>query len=279
MKRSGIVYIVSLLALILITSCEEEIDLNLDSEAYSKLVVEGWITDNSDEQVIKLTMTAPYDSNKPCPPAIGADVTVYDGEVYYEFIETEPGLYIASNFRGRQGVRYFLTIVHESKTYEAVSEMRKKFPIDSLTVEVFPFGMPADLPHYQLYVHGQDDPEPNQFYVFQYAKNGVWNDTLMSWSFLSDFAVNGKYLEQTPISIIETYSDVFEVEVRSLSVEQEYLLFIDQCFYSYMPNMFFSPPPATVKGNITNGALGYFAAASVSVSKKITVRRDDHFPG
>ncbi len=129
------------------------------------------------------------------------------------------------------------------------------------------------MPHYQLEIYGKEDPEPDQYYIFQYAKNDVWNDTLLSWSFFNDFAANGKYLNALPVNVIDTDVEVFDVQVRALSVDQDYLLFIDQCIFNYMPNMFFSPPPATVTGNVSNGALGYFYAASVSVSRKIVVER------
>lgn len=269
--------IMAIMMTAILTSCEEEIDLKLDSETGSKLIVDGWILDDSDEQTIRLHLTAPYDSKTPCPPATGASVTVFDGDKNYIFNEFEPGIYVASAFRGAPGKTYNLTIQYNHETYTATSTMKKGFQIDSLSVEIFPFGLPADLPHYQVYVYGQDDPEPDQFYVFQYAKNGNWNDTLFYWSFLSDLTINGKYVEKAPLSIIETYSDRFDLQLRSLSVEQEYLLFVDQVFYNYMPNMFFSPPKANVYGNISNGAFGYFAAASVSTSEKVTIRKNDHF--
>ena len=266
-----------LMTTIILSSCEEETDLRLDRDMTSMLIVDGWILDDRDEQTIRLLSTVPYDSNTPCPPATGASVHVSDGGRTWVFNESEPGIYSASGFRGEPGKTYNLEIIYNSEKFTATSTMKKSFQIDSLAVDIFPYGLPADLPHYQVYVYGQDDPEPDQFYVFQYAKNGNWNDTLFYWSFLSDLTINGKYVEKAPLSIIETYSDRFDLQLRSLSVEQEYLLFVDQVFYNYMPNMFFSPPKANVYGNISKGAFGYFAAASVSTSEKVTIRKSDYF--
>jgi len=264
--------------IVALTGCEDEIDLKLDQEQYSKLVVEGWITDHQDKQSIKLTRTAPYDSNEPCPPVTGATVTVDDGNALYPFYETAPGLYENNSFRGVPGKTYRLKITIDKESYQATSTMPNGFVIDSVHVEKFHRGYPAHLPHYQLLVFGQENPQPDQFYVFRYARNGVWNDTMLSWSFLNDFAINGKYIQGAPATVIESTCDEFDVMLSVASVEQEYLQFIDHCIYSYMPDMFFSPPPATVTGNVTNGALGYFAAASVSVSQPLTIRKRDFFP-
>lgn len=261
----------------LLTACQEEIDLKLDQEKYSRLVVEALLDDHSDTQRVVLKYTAPYDSHQPCPPATGAKVWVTDGSQTTHFPETSPGIYEAHGWRGTPGKTYTLNVISNDRHYKATSTMPQRFTIDSVGVTPFPYGLPANLPHYQLLVYGQEDPEPNQFYIFQYEQDGCWNDTLMSWSFLSDFALNGRYLNGVPISIIDSDLDQFETKIRALSVEQEYLLFIDQCIYNYMPNMFFSPPPATVKGNISNGALGYFVVASVSVSKSVTIRKEDHW--
>jgi len=261
----------------LLSGCQEEIDLKLDQENYSKLVVEAFLNDHDDTQRVVLKYTAPYDSHEPCPPVTGAEVWVTDGNHTIYFPEFTPGIYEAHGWHGTPGRTYTLHIVCSGKHYQATSTMPRGFHIDSVGVTPFLHGLPANLPHYQLLVYGAEDPEPNQFYIFQYQKEGRWNDTLMSWSFLSDFAMNGKYLEGAPISIIESYKEQFEVKVRALSVEKEYLLYIDQCIYNYMPNMFFSPPPATVKGNISNGALGYFVATAVSVSEPLVIRKEDHW--
>jgi hypothetical protein len=278
MKLSRIIRgIPALIALCLMVSCSEEIDLKLDNEQYSKLIVEGCIRDDVDEQRIQLKKTAPYDHNEPCPPATGAIVEVFDGQHHYLFSEVTPGIYTAKNMKGESGKKYTLTIHYKDQEYSAVTEMKRGFPIDSIGIGKFHYGAPADLPHYQLRVYGQEDSEPYQFYIFQYAQNDRWNDTLMTWSFLNDLACNGTYLKGVPINVLGTYDDEFEVQVRAIGVEQNYLHFIDQCIFNYMPNMFFSPPPATVTGNISNGGLGYFYAASVTTSEKRVVRKSQFF--
>ena len=135
-------------AVLLLTACEEKIDLNLDQEQFSRLVVEGWIKDNTETQTIRLTRTAPYDSNAPCPPVTGANVTVTAGEKVVVFYETRPGVYQASDFRGEPGTTYHLSIHHQNNHYTAASTMPVAFPIDSVKATRFHFGMPADIPHY-----------------------------------------------------------------------------------------------------------------------------------
>jgi hypothetical protein len=82
---------------------------------------------------------------------------------------------------------------------------------------------------------------------------------------------NGHYFNGESIGIFASYDDSVTVSVRSFSVDEQYFWFLDACIWNIMPNMFFSPPPANVKGNISNGAFGYFRASSVHTSTKIIV--------
>lgn len=267
--RTSLIFI---LAVIICSSCVDEIDLNLDKELNNRLIVEGTITDNDTIQTIQLTLTASYDSDKPCPPATGAVVSVSDGSSTFLFNETKPGIYQSYGLIGVVGKTYILKILYNGKTYEASSKMHEGFPIDSIVVKRFPYGMPANQPHAEVLIWGQESPDPDQFYLFQYAINGEWKDTLIQQGLFTDFLSNGAYFDGVSIGIFASYEETVTVQARSISVEEQYFWFLDACIWNVMPNMFFSPPPANVHGNISNGAFGYFRASSIHTSEPIRVK-------
>ncbi len=262
-----------IVAALILSSCTEEIELNLTPEEYSRLIVEGQVTDFYPIQTVFLKKTSPYDSNKPNPPAVGALVTINDGSNTYLLSESSPGVYETDAFQGEVGKTYTLNIDYDGESYSAISKMKKTIEIDSVRFTDFPFGLPTDLPHINVLIYGQDCETPDQHYMFQYAINGVWNRNFIddAMAMYSDALINGSYISAYDIGIIETREEVIEVQVRSLSISEEYVWFLDACTYNYMPNMFFSPPKANVQGNISNGALGFFNANSVFESDVYTV--------
>jgi hypothetical protein len=269
MKTQTLKYL--LISLFIATSCIQEIDLDFNDNVKDKLIVEGIITDTDTLQTIILSLTAPYGSDTHCPPATGAMVSVYDGNSTYVFSETRQGVYQSNELSGSPGKTYLLQILYKGEKYEAACTMHEGFPIDSIGLKKFPFGWPADQPHAEVLIWGQESPAPNQFYVFQFAVNDKWNDTLVQQGLYTDFMYNGHYFNGESIGIFATYDDSVTVAVRSFSVDEQYFWFLDACIWNIMPNMFFSPPPANVKGNISNGAFGYFRASSVHTSTTITV--------
>lgn len=262
-----------IIAAFILSSCTDEIELNLTPEEYSRLIVEGQVTDLYPTQTVILRKTAPYDSNKPNPPAEGALVTINDGYNTFLLTESSPGVYETDEFVGVVGRTYTLNIDYDGESYVASSKMHKTMEIDKVRFTIFPFGMPADIPHINILVSGYDCETPDQFYMFQYAINGEWNKNLIdnALAMYSDAFNNGGYLKDYSMATLETNEDVIEIQVRALSITEDYVWFLDACTYNYMPNMFFSPPKANVQGNISNGALGFFNANSVFESDVYTV--------
>ena len=260
--KKNILFAISITAL-LFTACVDEIDLELDSAENTKLIVDGEITNFPGPQTIKLTLTSAFDSNQPCPPATGAEVRVTDGEQVYGFPEVAPGIYQSNDITGEVGKTYALSIWFGNQNYEATSTMSPAFVIDSVGFKKFPYGTPRDQPHWEIMVYGQDDPEKIDFQMFQYAVNGEWQDTLLYVGLYADWLSNGQYIEGESVAIYSSYEDSVEVKIRSISIEEQYLWFIDNVIWAVMPNMFFSPPKANIKGNVSNGALGYFRASEI----------------
>lgn len=122
-----------------ITSCEDEIDIDVEPLT-EQLVVDAWLTNQADSQIIKLSMTQPYFDNKLPAGVSGATVTVTSSTgTIFEFIETENGNYVwtptADETLGEIGTDYGLQITVDGQNYGSISTMNRVPPIDSITYE------------------------------------------------------------------------------------------------------------------------------------------------
>lgn len=140
-------YIKTLFALTItvsaLTSCEDVINPNL-RETDPVLVVDAWINDKVEDQVIRLSVSQPYLGNQVPQGVSGATVTVsYDGETL-DFIEDddEPGAYrwttdevTSEEVFGETGRAYTLTVAVNGQTFQATSKINRTVAIDSVTFE------------------------------------------------------------------------------------------------------------------------------------------------
>lgn len=268
MKKYWIIAVISLSAL---ASCTEKIDLDLDDDKYQRLIVEGMITDELKHHRIHLTLTAPYDTDEQLPPATGALVSISDGTNLFTLTEAEPGWYQTDSIAGEVGKTYTLSINYNGKNYNANSVMYPTMMIDSISVEKFMFAPQGQPPHYEIHFWGQELPEPGQFYLMKYSINDVLIDSIWNYSLFNDFIDNGMYLDDAMVAVFDSEEDTLTVEIELYSIEESYFYFIDQCMMNTMPSMFFGGPPANIKGNISNSALGWFSASAVSRAQAATV--------
>lgn len=122
-----------------ITSCEDEIDIDVDPLT-EQLVVDAWLNNKSEPQTIFLSMSQPYFDNSLPEGLSGAivQVTSSTGTVF-EFEEGENGNYIwtptADETLGEIGTDYGLQITLDGKNYGSISTMNRVPAIDSLTYE------------------------------------------------------------------------------------------------------------------------------------------------
>jgi hypothetical protein len=129
---------------LLLASCEDVINPNL-READPVLVIDAWINNKVEDQVVRLTLSQPYLSDEVPPGVSGATVTVtYDGGTL-DFMEDsdEPGVYrwttdeaTSEEVFGETGRAYTLTVVVDGQTFEAVSKINRTVAIDSITFEL-----------------------------------------------------------------------------------------------------------------------------------------------
>lgn len=123
------------------TSCEEIIDPTLQ-RAEPILVVDAWINNKVEDQVIRLTMTQPYLENVLPSGVSGASVVMsYDGgTIAFTEDAGNAGVYrwtpteiTADEAFGEMNRAYTLTIISNGETYEATSRIKRTVPVDSIT--------------------------------------------------------------------------------------------------------------------------------------------------
>ncbi len=127
--------ILSATLLLILLGCEEEVQLNL-KDAPPVLVVDAWINDKPEDQVIRLTKTQPYFESSLPDGVTGARIQVTDdlGNVY-TFEESGAGTYTwpyQGTVLGTVGREYTLQIDAEGQVYRAESAMRRVPEVDSV---------------------------------------------------------------------------------------------------------------------------------------------------
>lgn len=261
-----------IVAMLMLGGCTEKIDLDLNSQGYSRLVVEGMITDQRGPHTVKLTKTVDYETPTAPEPVTDAEVAIFCENNVFPLTETAPGIYqTADTVCGIPGKTYILKIKHDNKEYHAECYMHDPMPLDSIEAVEFPYGDPPTLPHYQINLYAQDSPKEKEFFLFKYSLNNVVWDTVRYWQLYTDEFYNGKYLTGEMIQIIQLYYDA-EVRLISYSIPEKYFIFAQNIFMTSQPEMFFMGPPANVKGNISNGGLGYFLATAVRTSPPVFLK-------
>jgi hypothetical protein len=266
--------------LLFITSCTERIDIELD-ETYTRLVVYGTITTDTTRHYIELSTTSSYYYNEAPPPVTGASVEISDDLGNIENLtEAEPGKYSTSPlFAAVTGRTYTLSIeladeINGHKTYMASSTVSPIYPIDSIGLVYQPdWGEDG---FYEVTCYYQDPPTTD-FYMFNIFKNGeLLTDTINNRFVSSDELYNGNYtngigvgyLNQTNEREVLRPGDTITFQAGNISEEYYNFIVTLQAETGFQTPLF-SGPPANVKSNISNGAVGFFTAYGVTYSRKV----------
>jgi hypothetical protein len=180
MKMIRFYYIAILLSMILVWSCEKNINPELP-EAPPLTFVDAWITNKNEPQIIRLNETLSYFDDSEFPGITGADVRITDNENNeYLFIESEitEGQYTwtpptDTDTFGKIGNQYILTISYENTILEAVSTMNRVPEIDSINFR-FEEGNSFFPDSYFAALYAVDPIGPGDTYWIKAYKNGVY---------------------------------------------------------------------------------------------------------
>jgi hypothetical protein len=270
-----------LLPWIFLSNCTEIIEVEVDS-TYTRLVVEASISTDTLSHLIRLSTTSDYFNNQPAPAVSGARVEITDGESIFVFTESDiqPGYYYSDPaLHGIAGKTYTLDIGDvdidqdgNSEHYTAVSKLNYTNPLDSIEIEYFS----SFFSGYQVKVYAWDSPNED-YYAFKVYKNGVLlTDTLSELIVQDDAFFNGNYTYGIPSQFLSDskpeervrLGDTITFELNGIT--EEYYHYVIEAQSQIFPQTpLFSGPPANIRSNISNGAIGFFTAYSVRRSSVV----------
>jgi hypothetical protein len=274
MKYSNDLIFMFILLLAPLYSCTERIDISLDDSAV-RLVVEGSLTTDTMSHKVLLSTTSGYFYNQPPQPVSGATVTISDGENILNLSEFTAGVYqTAPSVHGVEGKTYTLNIKLNKKIggfsdYTASSKLYQVAKLDSINLLYHPDWSSSGIWEVRCFVQ---DPPSADYYRFLISRNDTMiTDTLDEWFVTDDRFFNGDYVN----GLTAGYLDQGIKEQRllpgdSMLVEMNntgegYANFLLECQSEIIGSYpLFTGPPANIKGNINNGAIGFFATYSAS---------------
>ena len=282
-----------------------------------KLIVEGFITTNSEKFRVTLTKSrAALDRENPSV-VINAKVKIIDNlKNEYELPHTRQGIYLTTENQQVIVGRSYKVVIEfsDGKKYESTPELvRSAPPIDSVKyqfVEATDF-QGYKKPYFEVTGEMQDDAKSKDYYRwdwthYQYLSycennyNGIskilfrvpccddcWGPKKIygDINFSDDYLFNGKKISQPLLSLPYNSKRPYYMDVRLYSVSKEYSQFwkLVKAQINNVPGVF-DNPPATIQGNIKNvndpdeQVLGFFGAAASSEKQIYVLRSKAPYP-
>lgn len=285
-------YLTFLCVSLLFWQCTEPYEPVL-STTYTRLAVEGYVTDQPTKQYIRLAYSAKYLSNQPAEPVHDAVVTVH---VYKDTAQsaisvityTELGdsgyYYPPTDFIGIPGNFYTLEIENvdtdkngTTERFTATDYMPYPIAKDKIDSIALVYLAVPQFDTWQIKFWAFE-PAGLNWYAFQKQKNGkLLSDTIDLWNATNDYLIDGNYTMGVAVQQISNHDsvewpevgDVYTLEMWNISKNYYTNMIQTQEVISYQ-NPLFSGPPANVFTNLSEGAVGYFAAYSInSISTEI----------
>ena len=249
----------SLLFVLLFLSCDKVVELDLEN-GDPKIVIDAEIIwekgTSGNQQSIKITRMAPYYS--PTTPKVsGAQVRVENskGDVF-TFNESEPGLYVCTNFVPAIDMEYKLFVNVDGQTLTATEKLIAVPPVEKIDQEFMADVTGEDLIVVTFYY--KDPANQANYYLTDYKSDIL---PYPEYTSTSDEFVNGNEINEKFTDTDLKPGKVLDITHRGVSKN----------FYNYMNLILevtnsnpFAATPGNIRGNIINTsnannfALGYF---------------------
>ena len=273
-----------------LTSCENVIQLEgIKSE--SLLVVEAMITNQSGEQVVKLSKSQNYFDNTTPTNVLNANVQVQDnlGTIYTFKDVKNNGNYVwtpanSTQSMGVVGRKYTLKVIAEGETYQATTELKRVPKIDSV---LYQFGeadqnqqVKTDIAEgYEPQFYAQDLRGVGDCYLIKSYKNGKILGNLTNFSLSYDASFNKgdgadgfQFIAPIRRSIAyELFKENDLLKVELFSITEDHYNFWLKAQAQIRNGGLFATPPAYITTNVFNinktsskKAAGWFATVGLS---------------
>jgi hypothetical protein len=244
----------------LLVSCEDIIEIDLDT-IEPKLVIEGCINDLGDPCTIKLSKTGDYFEPGINPAVSGALVSLTDEYgIETAFEEVEQGLYTSESLEVFENRSYTLLVESEGEDYMAEGTIPQKVVIDSLSYEIPPLIYEFE-EGYMLTCYLQDPGEYRNYYrLITYKTGDPKNSNDLKYIFNDDFMNGNKIFMSWDLEAFFPM-DTVVVELQTLDKSTyDYYITLN----SLAGGIVGASNPSNPETNLSNDALGYFGAYTVS---------------
>lgn len=256
-----------LFLLLIFSACEEKVDMSLSGEETGLIVVEGVLTNERKNHLVKLSL--PYmQSNGDPVPVTGASVYIYaDSVVALTELPSGSGRYYTPAGRAVAGKVYTLLIQYNGKQYVAQDSA---VPVEPLQ----PIRFNQNGNGYSLILN-KSGSEP---YYIEHLITWRHTDTCDRSGSCDGYVV---FYDLQTVDVNEIYKPdkaPFHFPVRSIVIRRKYS--VSPAYKTFLRSMLsetewrggmFDVQRADVPTNLSEGAVGFFAVTSV-VSDTTVVR-------
>lgn len=269
--------IILLASLFFFSSCQEEVELDT-YQADPRLVVEGYITNEFQRHSVRLSLSGDYRGKEPYEKATGALVTVTDGQSVFLLEEVEPGLYLTDSLAGIPGRLYTLKAEWNGEWYEA-SDTMGMVPPPFTTVEFVVNDKGFRTMEYRRHQFGF--PEANRWQLLVGPPDSLWrpaSTSMLGQQIGVDVDTAGAYTfnffthPSIEVNGLMNFEEAHFYGFRSGRTVAQKRFSLSSPYYQYLRALFsetewrgtlFDSVPGEVKGNVSNGGLGFFSAQAV----------------
>lgn len=254
----------------LLFSCQDVINVDLKNAA-PRIVIEGSVSNESDSVIVMVHKTTDYYKPTEIAPVNDALVTVKDSAGNdHQFARIADGVYATVNVKAKPGDIFDLEVSEQGMTYYSEAKMPELVPIEAVSIDKNP-----DLPtEDRINIYINDPAGISNYYQVEIFKNDSLLKSGEHFILYSDKYFDGK-LNVLPITGrrlgIREFKSGDRIRVRLVNLERSMYDYFDILRnITNEEQVLSASSPANPPNNITNGALGYFAAWSVN---EVTVIR------
>ena len=248
----------------MLLSCQDVININLKNSA-PRIVIEGSISNISDSVFILIHRSTDYFTPSEITSVNDAEVSIVDSAGNtHELVNIMDGVYAAPGFHAKTGDVFNLIVNEGGTEYTANSKMPQFVELESVFIDSNPNHPRED----RINLLINDPAGVANYYQVEVFKNDTLLNDGSHFLLYSDkyfdgksnyFSISGRRLG------IERFLPGDSIRVRLINIEKTMYDYLD-VLHSITDEMqiLSASTPSNPPGNIDNGALGYFAAWSIS---------------
>lgn len=250
-------YISVFFLIVLITSCEELIEIELNSTELI-LVAEG-VIERGEPAWLRLSYTSDYFSNEAANYYENSTAQITDENGNNEILQYEgEGLYRGKQILGRTNTSYTLNFTEGDNYYQASSTMLPSVKIKEVWFEQTKIQtLDENKIGYFIHIVYSNIPDQKNYYLFRFYTNGKLDNNGYSLA-NSSYYPDDAYLNYKPIRVNFDKGDKVKIQVYSLD-ENTYNYF-NQLNDLLGGSLEGSSTPYNPKSNFGDGIMGNFTA-------------------